>query len=143
MNFSFVLVPVCHSPPPLPALASTTVHTSAVNFAASWFDIELHDPHLYRLHTVRTKLHFPTWLYTDNNNTEYVDRVVNYTRGSSLESDLLAIYYPLMNGSVVNYTCPRGYVFNGTNDVTVEAVCVDSTWSYEFDESLSCVRESF
>jgi hypothetical protein len=41
----------------------------------------------------------------------------------------------------VNYTCPIGYIFNATHDISVSAVCKNETWVYDFDPAKMCVRK--
>ena len=41
----------------------------------------------------------------------------------------------------VNYTCPVGYIYDATHDISVSAVCKNGTWLYDFDPTKMCVRK--
>lgn len=41
----------------------------------------------------------------------------------------------------VAFTCPEGYVFNGTSNVTVYSVCYNWNFVSLFDEEIECVRK--
>ena len=47
----------------------------------------------------------------------------------------------MFEGNNVTYTCPLGYIFNGTHDITYTASCINKTWVQDFDEALQCIRK--
>ena len=51
------------------------------------------------------------------------------------------VYEIMEEDDFVNYTCPIGYIFNATHDISVSAICKNQTWIYDFDPSKMCVRK--
>lgn len=47
----------------------------------------------------------------------------------------------MFSGDNVTYTCPLGYIFNGSNDITFKASCYNKTWFSDFDETKQCIRK--
>lgn len=55
--------------------------------------------------------------------------------------DLSSIYSIMFSGDNVTYTCPFGYIFNGSNDITFTASCNNKTWTSNFDQAKQCIRK--
>ena len=85
---------------------------------------------------IRERLHQPWWDYDDSNTTDVVSVVME-----SNTEDFSDLYAIVKNETVVSYTCPYGYIFEGTNDITVYATCSNWNWTYSFNTSFSCARK--
>ena len=52
------------------------------------------------------------------------------------------VYQIMPNESVAIYTCPNGWVFNNSNNISHTARCLNWTWTADFDTAMPCVRKS-
>ena len=86
--------------------------------------------------TVKNRLHSPDWIFDPANTTDDITLIVK-----SNEDDLSELYSVLSNGTTVTYTCPFGYIFDGTFNTTFVATCLNWTWAYDFNTTKNCVRK--
>ncbi len=126
--------PSCLEPPPVPSFAS--FGSDEKNFHSSWFEIHAQEDSVYKLTNVRIRQHHPEWFYDKLNIT---DEVQIFTSNSS--ANFKEIYGTMPNGTIVNYTCPLGYVFNDSFNIFFEAVCQNWTWISSFNNASKCVRK--
>ena len=102
--------PSCLDPPPVPAFAA--FKSEEVNFNSTWFELHAQTDLVYKLINNRTRLHRPQLFYDPKNITDLVDIFLTNNSG-----DFRQLYGILPEGTVVNYTCPLGYVFNNSFSV--------------------------
>lgn len=125
----------CLNPPPVPAFG--TYDTEAVNFESSWFNISTIDKPRYKVYATKRRLHQPDWIYDAGNTTDQIEIWMNSSKTGEFED----LYSIVTNGENVTYTCPIGYVFNATHNISFVAICSNWTWESDFNETLSCVRK--
>ena len=126
--------PSCLQPPAVPAFAAW--NTTQLNYRASWFQLESVNNTFYQISNVKTRLHRPEWIYDLNNLTDDIIILME-----SNTEDFQELYTILENGTTVNYTCPLGWIFEGTHNITNFATCHNWTWHNSFNETLACVRK--
>ena len=51
------------------------------------------------------------------------------------------VYQIMMNNTMANYTCPFGWVFQDSNNITHSAYCRNWTWVVDFNTTKPCIRE--
>ena len=126
--------PSCLQHPAVPAFA--VWNTTQVNYEASWFKLETYNKTSYQISNLKTRRHRPEWIYDAYNLTDNINILVN-----SNTEDFQSLYTILPEGSVVNYTCPLGFIFEGTHNISQFATCRNWTWENDFNETLACVRK--
>ena len=60
----------------------------------------------------------------------------------SKEDHFNDVYSIMPNDSTAVYTCPIGWVFNNSNNISHTARCLNWTWTADFDTAMPCVRKS-
>ena len=138
----------CLQPPPVPkfGLRNETGTPFLENYAADWFTIDfvnnsdntLNHTHYRIRRSERAKLYQP-WMDWDasapnDTNLEFF--------AQSKDDHFNDVYQIMLNGSFANYSCPLGWVFNSSNNITHRARCLDWSWVPNFDPSMPCVRKS-
>lgn len=73
---------------------------------------------------------FPTLIYDDE------DGNANFTTDYEIGDVIRELDF-------VTFSCPEGFHFNDTNDITVYATCHDWGWEYNYDLETFCKRKSF
>ena len=131
------LVPACLSPPPLPTFARPD--TEQVNFNSSWFQIEGGEGTWLVLASTKERQHQPEWVYDAANITD--DIKLNVSIDMLTADDLIDLYEIHVNGSRASYSCPLGYVFRNTSNITQVALCSNWTWEFTFNTTLPCERK--
>ena len=63
-----------------------------------------------------------------------VNYTTNYTTGISVVTD---------EYDYVAFTCPEGYVYEGTNNITHYAICIHWEFVYLYDQDVLCVRKYY
>ena len=129
-----VPVPSCRAPPPVPSFGLQG--TEQTNFVSSWFSYA-NLAHQYVVAAIKTRLHSPEWTYDPANITDEITLVVD-----SNDDDLADLYSVMANGTNVTYTCPHGYIFDGTFNTTFVATCLNWTWEYDFNTTKYCTRKN-
>ena len=56
-------------------------------------------------------------------------------------SDYIHEFFAQMD--YVAFTCPEGYVFEGSNNITHYAFCFNTTFVHEYDPAARCVRKYY
>ena len=70
----------------------------------------------------------------------------SYVDGEGQEANFTSDYEPdvgliMKEFDIATFTCPLGYVFNGTFNVSVNAICYDWEWMPMYDPDTFCVRK--
>ena len=125
----------CLTSPPVPAFGA--YDSLAVNYVSSWFNVTNSGTPMYKVFAIKRRLHQPDRIYDVSNTTESVEILMN----SSITGNFNKLYSIVTEGENVTYTCPKGYVFNATHNISFVAYCINWTWESSFNESLSCVRK--
>ena len=135
--------PSCLNPPPVPSFGIFDTEDDNVsgkfNYNSSWFSLS-YLPGNETLYVISVgeleRLHQPHWPYDDANTTDEIKFVVedNYEHFNPA-------YKIVAEEGRVTYTCSDGYVFQGTHNITQQAVCRNWTWDVMFNESRACVRK--
>ena len=138
----------CLDPPPVPrfGLRKETGTPLFENYASDWFTIDfvnnsdntLNHTHLRIRRSERTKLYQP-WMDWDSSSPN--DTNLEFF-AQSKDDHFNEVYQIMPNGSFVNYSCPLGWVFNSSNNITHRARCLDWSWVVDFDPSMPCIRKS-
>ena len=136
--------PACLHPPPVPAFGDFDSETSGidtkVNYVSNWFDLEYISGNetYFKISKDRERLHQPHWPYSADNVTDMIE-----IKTEDNLVDFHSIYTIFKEGKVANYTCPEGFIFEDTHNITYNAFCTNWTWvlDREFNASKSCVRK--
>ena len=137
----------CLDPPPVPRFGQRDVNGSVFleNYASDWFTIDfvnnsdgsLNQTHYRIRRSERAKLYQP-WMDWDasapnDTNLEFF--------AESKDDHFNDVYQIMPNGSFATYSCPLGWVFNNSNNITHRARCLDWSWKPDFETSMPCVRK--
>ena len=136
--------PACLHPPPVPAFGNyaseITEIDTRVNYISNWFDLKYlpGNESYIMIGSYRERLHQPHWPYDPDNSSDLVELIIENNK-----IDYYPIYAIFSENEVANYTCPDGYIFENTHNITYSAVCRNWTWEWDgdFNESHSCVRK--
>ena len=60
---------------------------------------------------------------------------------ASKEDHFNPVYEIRSNGSLAEYSCPLGWVFQDSHNTTHRALCSDWNWTADFNISKPCVRK--
>ena len=86
---------------------------------------------------MRAKLWQPWMVYNSGENIEYN---LGFT-ATSREDHFNDVYQIQENGTKVTYTCPPGWVFENSFNITQTAYCENGTWRADFDPMSRCIRK--
>ena len=137
----------CLAPPPVPKFGrrNDSKHALHENYESTWFNLTFIDlpdgspnhSHYQITRDSRAKLYQPWIPYDSSNLTE-----TNLSFVARDQFDHFNDVYEIkVNGSVENYTCPVGWHFQGSKNVTHSVHCIDWQWHPDFDISKPCVRQ--
>ena len=59
----------------------------------------------------------------------------------SIDDHFNDVYEIMKNNSRVVYTCPKGWVFMDSNNISQVAYCRNWTWEVDFNTSKPCIRK--
>ena len=135
----------CLAPPPVPRFGrrNDTGHPLFQNYESSWFNISFIDkddgsPNHTAFNITRdfrAKLYQPWMLYDAG---DLVESNLGFIAGN--QSDHFNDVYEIkVNGSVENYTCPEGWHFQDSKNITHSVHCLNWTWVPDFNISKPCV----
>ena len=71
---------------------------------------------------------------------ENVERDLGFI-ATSREDPFNDVYQIKENGTNATYTCPVGWVFESSFNITQTAYCENGTWRADFDPTSRCVRK--
>ena len=139
----------CLAPPPVPRFGrrNESSHPLEENYRATWFNLSFLDcgdgspnqSHYQVTRQSRAKLYQP-WI-------PYDPAVLTETNLSFFARDQFDhfndVYEIRVNGSVEEYTCPLGWHFQHSKNITHRAQCRDWHWVALFDISKPCVRQYY
>ena len=137
--------PSCLEPPSVPKFGyrNSSGHILKQNYVASWFNLMFmndsdgtpnHDQFKVS-RNLRSKLYQP-WIPYDENvksesNLEFI--------AESQDAHFNDVYEIIPERGTVNYSCPLGWVFEDTKNISQHAVCSNWTWDIQFNVSKACV----
>jgi hypothetical protein len=137
----------CLSPPPVPRFGyrNDTNEVFYQNYHSDWFTLNfinnsdgtLNQTHHRVTRVERMKLYQPLMSYTAPGEHE-----TNLEFFAENKDDHFNDVYQIMpNGSIAVYTCPDGWVFQNSNNISHTARCLDWNWIADFNTSMPCVRK--
>ncbi len=144
-------VPVvsCLAPPPVPqfGLRNSSGHIVKQNYRADWFNLAFINnsdgSFNFTTYSVtrasRLKLYQPWMTYNASQVTETNLQILVGSSGDFFND----VYEIVLNGSNATYTCPLGWVFEDSHNISQYAYCLNWTWVADFDTSKACVRKYY
>ena len=137
----------CLAPPPVPRFGhrNDSKHAQHENYKSSWFNLTFIDSpdgspnhtHYQITRDSRAKLYQP-WIPFDS--SVLIETDLAFVARDQFDH-FNDIYEIKVNGSVEEYTCPVGWHFQGSKNVTHRVHCIDWQWRPDFDITKPCVRE--
>ena len=132
--------PSCIHPPPVPKFGSqnSTGHIINENYISSWFNITNNDDmeKPFKIsRDSRKKLYQPNMVYDSNILTE----LDIFFLAENQFDNFHDVYEIMGENENVSYTCPPGWVFEDSKNVTHYGVCQNWTWNMQFNISKPCV----
>ena len=132
----------CLEPPPVPEFGKRDESGNLIyqHYSSNWFNLSFMDGDQgYKItRKERKKLYQPWMEFKPEEVTEKDLEFISENKNDHFNE----VYEIVKNGSTANYTCPRGWVFQDSNNVSHIAVCRNWTWRVEFNSSKPCVRKS-
>ena len=133
----------CLTPPPVPLFGNKNKfgNIERENYEASWFSLTFLETTEYEKQkyvvsrAVRKKLYQPWMKY---NSAELYERNLRFVAQDQFDH-FNDVYEIVPENGKATYTCPLGWVFEGTKNVTQTAVCEKWEWNVLFNTSLGCV----
>ena len=137
--------PSCLEPPSVPKFGARNAsgHIVRQNYVADWFNLAFmnnsdgsaNEKQLKVSRNQRSKLYQP-WIPYDQaikseSNLEFF--------AENQESHFNDVYEIVPEGGTSKYTCPQGWVFEDSKNITQHAVCSNWTWDIQFNVSKACV----
>ena len=130
----------CLAPPPVPRFGRRNASDYVVwqNYASTWFTLDWNnDTSNVVTRASRKKLYQPWMTYDASQLTE--------NALSMFASDHLShfndVYEIRLNGSSESYTCPIGWVFENSKNISHTVTCLDWEWRADFNITSPCVRK--
>jgi hypothetical protein len=147
-NFEVAQV-ACLAPPPVPQFGarSSTGQIEQQNYLSDWFQLafvnntdgSLNHSAFLVTRARRKRLFQPLTLYhpadVDETNLSLVVR--------SRDDFFNDVYEIRPNGTNATYTCPLGWVFADSHNISQHAYCHNWAWRAEFDVTKACVRKLY
>ena len=142
-------VPVvsCLAPPSVPQFGfrNSTGYIVQQNYISDWFQLAF-------LNNSDGSLNFTTYSITRASRrrlfqplTPYNLTIINETNlrifVHTKDDFLNDVYEIRLNGSIATYTCPLGWVFDNSHNISQYAYCNNWTWTADFDTAKACVRK--
>ena len=137
----------CLEPPPVPqfGIRNDSGFVLLENYASNWFSLEFINPvdgiynhtHYKVSREQRLKLYQP-WIPYDSSSLE--DTNMEFI-AESREDHFNDVYQIEKNESQAIYTCPVGWVFENSNNITHTASCINWFWVADFNTSAPCTRK--
>ena len=137
----------CLEPPPVPqfGIRNDSGFVLLENYASNWFSLEFINPvdgiynhtHYKVSREQRLKLYQP-WIPYDSSSLE--DTNMEFI-AESREDHFNDVYQIEKNESQAIYTCPVGWVFANSNNITHTATCINWFWVADFNTSAPCTRK--
>ena len=142
-------VPVvsCLAPPSVPQFGfrNSTGYIVQQNYISDWFQLAF-------LNNSDGSLNFTTYSITRASRrrlfqplTPYNLTIINETNlrifVHTKDDFLNDVYESRLNGSIATYTCPLGWVFDNSHNISQYAYCNNWTWTADFDTNKACVRK--
>ena len=131
--------PSCLQPPPVPPFGFTDEDGVVVqeNYNSSWFNILFNeDKKMFMIsRDVRKKLYQPLMVYNSKVVNEYNLSFLAWNQSDHFHD----VYEIVPENGTASYTCPLGWVFEGSKNITQTAVCQDWAWNVQFNTSVGCV----
>ena len=138
----------CLAPPPVPTfgLMDDSGEIIFENYNSSWFKMYFMnktdgspDNNHYKISRAQRARLFQPWMeYQTNNLTENNLEFIAKTHLDHFND----VYQIAKNGSNESYTCPEGWHFQDSKNISHYAFCIDWSWVADFDTSKPCIRKS-
>ena len=135
----------CLAPPPVPqfGMRNDTGHVIWENYHSNWFNLSFTDndngePNhtdfkIYRKE--RQKLFQPWMKYDANDEIETDLEFIAHAKDDHFND----VYQIVKNDTKAVYTCPVGWVFQDSHDISQVAYCRNWTWEVDFNTSKPCI----
>ena len=138
---------VCLSPPPVPQFGkrNDTGYVLQENYVSSWFklsfinvsDVQPNHTHFRIFRKERNKLFQPWITY---NKAEEKEEDIEFI-AMSKDDHFNDVYEIMRNDTMANYTCPLGWVFQDSTNITHSAYCRNWTWVVDFKTIKPCIHK--
>ena len=138
----------CLSPPPIPqfGLRNDSGNIIFENYASDWFTLHftnnsdgtVNHTHYRVTRAQRARLWQPWMKYDAAEENETSLEFIAISK----EDHFNDVYSIMPNDSTAVYTCPIGWVFNNSNNISHTARCLNWTWTADFNTAMPCVRKS-
>ena len=146
--------PSCLSPPPVPEfgfradkqtgdlLLSPTSNILYQNYQSDWFNLSfvnmsngfMNHTHYLVTRAQRNKLFMPWMVYEPDKTIEKDLQIIVRNRTDFFND----VYEIVPHGGNATYTCPPGYVFEDSKNISQIAYCNNGTWRADFNETKTC-----
>ena len=137
----------CLAPPPVPKFGLRNEFGEVLfeNYKSTWFDLDfinntdesLNHTHYKISRNQRDRLFQPWMEYQANNLTETDLEFVAMSQFDHFND----VYQIRINGTIEKYTCPLGWHFQDTKNISHFVQCLNWTWVPDFNITLPCVRK--
>jgi hypothetical protein len=137
----------CLAPPPVPKFGSrnSTGNIVQQNYISDWFQISF-------INNTDGSFNFSTFSVTRSMRKRLFQPLTPYSPANVNETNLQIflrskddffndVYEIRTNGSKATYTCPLGWVFENSHNISQYAYCNNWTWTADFDTTKACVRK--
>ena len=137
----------CLAPPPVPKFGTrnSTGHIVQQNYISDWFQLSF-------LNNTDGSFNFSTFSVTKGSRKRLFQPLTPYSASLVYETNLKIfvntkddflndVYEIKVNGSNATYTCPLGWVFENSQNISQYAYCNNWTWTADFDTAKACVRK--
>ena len=139
----------CLTPPPVPQFGLRNDSGGPPlfqNYFSDWFNLHftnntdgsMNHTHYRVARGQRARLWQPWMKYDSTQENETGLEFIAMTK----EDHFNDVYQIMPNDSIAVYTCPNGWVFNNSNNISHTARCLNWTWTADFDTAMPCVRKS-
>jgi hypothetical protein len=137
----------CLAPPPVPKFGTrnSTGFITQQNYVSDWFQLSFLD-------NTDGSFNFSTYVVTRSVRNRLFQPLTPYNASAVNETNLKIlvkskddffndVYEIRLNGSNATYTCPIGWVFENSHNISQYAYCNNWTWTADFDTTKACVRK--
>ena len=137
----------CLAPPPVPQFGkrNDSGYILSENYKSNWFVISFVDDDAgnpihqdFKISRQRRNKLFQPWMTYDA--SEEIEENLEFI-AHDLTDHFNDVYEIVKNDSVAVYTCPMGWVFKDSHNISQYAYCRNWTWEVDFNVTKPCIRE--
>ena len=130
----------CLAPPPVPTFGkrNSSGYVEWQNYQSSWFTLAFHNDSSHLVSRAQRNILYQPWIPYDS--SKLTEGPLSFHAKDHL-AHFNDVYEIRTNATVESYTCPLGWVFEHSNNMTHSAICLDWEWRVDFNISSPCVRK--